>query len=86
MEAVGVRELKARLSKYVEKASQGEMIVVTLRGREVATLGPVSAARATAAKLLSEGKAEWSGRKPEEPKPVVGRGGGVSEMIGEDRR
>jgi prevent-host-death family protein len=35
---VGIRELKARLSEYVERASVGDDIVVTDRGRPVARL------------------------------------------------
>ncbi len=37
---VGVRELKAKLSMYLDRASKGETLVVTDRGRPVATLGP----------------------------------------------
>ena len=46
MESVGIRELKARLSEYVKRASAGEVIEVTDRGRVVARLsapGPVPA-------------------------------------------
>ena len=35
---VGIRELKAKLSEYVSRASNGEEIVVTDRGRPVARL------------------------------------------------
>lgn len=38
---VAVRELKARLSAYLERAAAGELITVTDRGRPVATLGPL---------------------------------------------
>jgi len=38
---VAIRELKARLSAYLERAAAGEMITVTDRGRPVAVLGPV---------------------------------------------
>ncbi len=38
---VGVRELKARLSAYLERAAAGELITVTDRGHPVAVLGPV---------------------------------------------
>ncbi len=38
---VAVRELKARLSAYLERAAAGELITVTDRGRPVAVLGPV---------------------------------------------
>jgi len=38
---VAVRELKAKLSAYLERAAAGEMITVTDRGRPIATLGPL---------------------------------------------
>jgi prevent-host-death family protein len=37
---VAIRELKAKLSAYVQRASAGEHITVTDRGRPVAVLGP----------------------------------------------
>ena len=39
---VGIRELKARLSEYLERAAAGETIVVTARGRAKAELRPLS--------------------------------------------
>ena len=41
MADVGIRELKARLSEYVERAARGEMIRVTDRGLPKALLVPV---------------------------------------------
>jgi prevent-host-death family protein len=38
---VGVRELKAHLSEYLERAARGEVVRVTDRGRPKAVLGPV---------------------------------------------
>ena len=38
---VGVRELKQRLSEYLERAARGEAIRVTDRGVPKAILGPV---------------------------------------------
>jgi prevent-host-death family protein len=38
---VGVRELKARLSEYLDRASRGETIRVTDRGVPKAVLGPL---------------------------------------------
>lgn len=35
---VGIRELKAHLSEYVDKAAKGEVIIVTHRGKSVARL------------------------------------------------
>jgi prevent-host-death family protein len=37
---VGIRELKAKLSEYLERAAAGETIRVTDRGKPKATLGP----------------------------------------------
>ena len=39
---VGVRELKQRLSEYLDHAARGERIIVTDRGRPRATLGPLA--------------------------------------------
>jgi prevent-host-death family protein len=37
---VGVRELKTRLSAYLQRAAAGELITVTDRGRPIAVIGP----------------------------------------------
>jgi prevent-host-death family protein len=41
MADVGVRELKQRLSEYLDQAERGELIRVTDRGRPKALLGPL---------------------------------------------
>jgi prevent-host-death family protein len=41
---VGVRELKAHLSEYLDRAAAGDVIEVTDRGRPKAVLGPVQGA------------------------------------------
>lgn len=38
--AVGVRELKAKLSEYLRRVREGEVVLVTDRGQVVAELGP----------------------------------------------
>jgi prevent-host-death family protein len=42
-EAVGVRDLRQNLSKYLDRVKAGEDLVVTEHGREVARLVPVAA-------------------------------------------
>jgi prevent-host-death family protein len=42
---VGIRELRAGLSRYVEQVKQGEEIVVTAHGRPVARLVPMNGER-----------------------------------------
>lgn len=41
MSDVGVRELKARLSEYLDRAARGEIIRVTEHGRPKAILAPL---------------------------------------------
>ncbi len=41
MHAIGVRELKNRLTRYLALVREGERIVVTDRGKPVAVLGPI---------------------------------------------
>ena len=64
MHTVGIRELKAHLSTYIGFASQGEEVVVTDRGREVALLLPITPERRAVLGLVAEGGATWSGGKP----------------------
>jgi prevent-host-death family protein len=64
MHAVGMRELKAHLSTYIGYASQGEEIVVTDHGREVALLVPITPERRAVMGLVAESGASWSGGKP----------------------
>jgi prevent-host-death family protein len=41
MQAVGIKELKAKLSEYVRAARSGETVLITDRSEVVAALGPV---------------------------------------------
>jgi prevent-host-death family protein len=65
---VGVRELKARLSEYLEKARAGEVISVTSRGRRIAQIVPAAGA-SNVERGLAEG---WITRVEEHPpRPTV---------------
>lgn len=70
MTTVGIKELKAHLSTYVRMARDGERIEVTDRGKTVAILGPDDREREILMHLVDKGLAQWSGRKPELPRPV----------------
>ncbi len=65
-QVIGVRELKARLSRHLRRAQAGERLVVTDRGRAIAALGPVEepARPAWILQLVAEGRATWNGGKP----------------------
>ena len=86
MVSVGIRELKAKLSSYIEKATAGEQIVVTDRGNEVAVIMPVSNERRTIMSLLNEGEVQWSGGKPKGLEGIKIRGTTISETILEERK
>ena len=42
MDRIGVRELRQNASRYIDRVTQGESLVVTDRGRPVARLVPVA--------------------------------------------
>lgn len=89
MTSVGVRELRDKLSEYLRRVEQGELLLITDRGRPIGELGPAAGGRGSdrARKLVRGGLAAWSGGKPRglarAPRP---RGGLVSAAVLEDRR
>jgi prevent-host-death family protein len=86
---VGIRELKAHLSAYLERVAGGARVTVTDRGREVATLAPIStlAPEAWVYTLATKGRARWAGGKPSGlPRRIPSRGKPASAMVIEDRR
>jgi prevent-host-death family protein len=82
---VGIRELRADLSRWVRRVGAGEEIVVTDRGKAVARLVPVDGERKLD-RLIREGLVTpaprpWRGKLP---KPIDGAGP-VSDLVLEDR-
>ena len=89
MQTNGVRELKARLSYHLKRVLAGEHLVVTDRGRPVASIQPVEESADTAwiRRLVSSGRASWSGGKPKgTPRPIAAKPGkSASDIVIEDR-
>ena len=89
METVGIRELKAHLSRHLKRVQSGARLMVTERGRAIATISPVDTPPdvAWAHRLVAEGRANWSGGKPVgSPRPVpVTQGRTISGAVLEDR-
>jgi len=82
MTTVGIRELKAHLSHYVRLARQGERVIVTDRGREVAELRAITPAHPGLKELIDSGVVKWSGGKPTEfPRPIEIRGEPISDTV-----
>lgn len=92
MTKVGVRELRQNLSKYLAVVKQGETLIVTERGVEVARLSPSGPADSPIARLVAErgatmprgdllASAAASCREPAEGPPSIE----VLEELREDR-
>jgi len=83
---VGVRELHDQLSRYVRHAAAGGEVIVTMRGRRVARLAPISADEPLAdlreRGLVQEPQGEWQPRRTGRPKPSAP----VSDLVAEQRR
>lgn len=89
MVAVGIRELKNRLSQYLKRVGTGERLVVTERGRPVAVISPPSVTLADRRldAMLREGVARWGGGKPRGAShPTRIKGPSVAQAVIEDRR
>jgi len=86
MISVGIKELKEKLSGYVDKVRQGEEVVVTDRGREIALLIPISRERGAVKDLVEKGNVRWSGGKPAGLQGVKTKGKPLSKTILEERR
>jgi prevent-host-death family protein len=90
VDTVGIRELKTHLSRHLKRVRSGARLVVTERGRSIATISPVEAPAdvAWAQQLVAEGRAHWNGGKPtgsRNPVSVAGKRLASSVVI-EDRR
>jgi prevent-host-death family protein len=61
---VGVRDLKARLSEYLRKVSQGQTVIITDHGHPVGRLSPVNQPLDERLKSLQDaGLIAWNGQK-----------------------
>jgi prevent-host-death family protein len=52
MISVGVKELKAKLSSFIARAREGEEIVITDHGKDVALITPLSRERRAVKSLM----------------------------------
>lgn len=84
MPSVGIRELKARLSEYVDRAHAGEVVVVTDRGRPVARLAPLEG-ESVLERLVADGLATRPAARRPLP-PLVQGNGTASDLVPEQRR
>jgi prevent-host-death family protein len=87
MEEVGIRELRAGLSKWIERVRAGEELIITDRGTPVARVTPIDQRRPydrlVAAGLIHPPAADRRGRHVPSP---VRADGPVSDLVAEQRR
>jgi prevent-host-death family protein len=84
---VGIRELKNGLSRYLDLVRNGEVVIVTDRGRPVARLSSVDASHDRLAELVAAGivqAPEASARYV--PRRRIRSKGPVSDLVADQRR
>ena len=89
METVGIRELKTHLSRHLKRVRSGARLLVTARGRSIATISPVEAPADVnwAHQLVAQGRARWNGGKPAGARrPAKISGKTASSIVIQDRR
>jgi prevent-host-death family protein len=70
--AVGIRELKARLSHYLAQVKASATIIVTERGRAIARIMPEGEPWAIRLReLMAKGILDWSGHRLRPMMPVA---------------
>ena len=82
---VGIRELRNRLSYWLSRASGGEEVIVTERGRPVARITAMDG-KTTLDRLIEEGKVIPAKRRRPRPLPEpIEIPGGISDLLESDR-
>jgi len=85
-ETVGVAELRQNLSKFLQRVSRGERLVVTDHNRPVAELGPPPTTGAALDRLVAEGRVNRPARRGlPEPVEFVGDPAALSRALDEIR-
>jgi len=89
MDTVGIRDLKAHLSRHLKRVRSGVRLAVTERGRAIATISPVEGPADVdwAHQLVAGGHAHWNGGKPTgAPRTVEPLRKTAASIVLEDRR
>jgi len=85
---IGIRELKTRLSAYMQQVKSGATVVITERGKPIARIVPLSpSVKNRVQELVQAGLMAWSGRKLAPLAPVARTRGRqtVADLLLEDR-
>lgn len=85
---VGIRDLKARLSEYLRRVKQGDVVIITEHGKPVGRIVPEEeTVEGKMNRLAATGRYSWSGKKMVVHEPIAENKSGysIAEMIIEDR-
>jgi len=85
---VGIRELKAQLSRYLQQVKAGATLVITERGKPIGRIVPLShSVEARVQELVQAGILAWNGCKLMPMAPVARIRGErtVADLLVEDR-
>jgi prevent-host-death family protein len=83
---VGIRELRAELSRFIKRVREGEEIVVTDRGKAVARILPVEGQR-NIDRLIAAGIVKPARRRTPRPVPrPIEDAGPISDLVVQSRR
>lgn len=87
---VGIRELKARLSHYLERVRAGETVVITHRGRPVARVDRVESDEPPEElrPLVEAGRLSYKPPRRDLPQPLrlASPGKNLADYVSEQRR
>ncbi len=90
METVGMREANMHFASYIRKVRNGAEIILTDRGMPVAMIKPLTSASSGIEEKLAElgdsGLISLAKKPFSLPKPVICKGGMISDTIAELRR
>jgi prevent-host-death family protein len=82
---VGIRELRNRLSYWLDRAASGDEIIVTARGRPVARMTAMDG-KTTLDRLIDEGLVTPAKQRRPRPLPEpIEVPGGISDLLQESR-
>lgn len=69
---VGIREFKAQMGAYMQLVKEGNVVILTERGKPIGQISPIpTSLQERRRKLLESGFVKWSGRKLKPRKPTT---------------
>lgn len=69
---VGIREFKAQMGTYMQLVKEGNIVILTERGKPIGQITPLpTSLEERRRRLIETGFVKWSGRKLKPRKPTI---------------